>query len=174
MGDLSRDSVVNVIHNGIKRDLRVALDNNCLRAAVILTYAGIDAMAFIGLPAKQDDVTRREFVAWAERYVRFSGPEQLSGLELYGARCAMLHNYSLYSSLTRSGKCRTLGYMDRAEPPLRSMPEKHPHLVLVSVPGLAEAFLHGIDRFLVDVFANPESASVAETRFKKLVHQIPA
>lgn len=173
MADLTRDPVINVIHNGIKRDIRIALEHGCLRAAVILTYAGIDAMAFLGMPANQEDVTRQHFVDWADRYVRFPGPEQLSGLELYGARCAMLHSYSLHSALTRAGKCRTLGYMDRSEPPLRSMPEKHPHLVLVSVPGLVEAFFGGIDRFLIDLFADRESAAVAEARFQRIVHQLP-
>jgi len=41
---------------------------------------------------------------------------------------------------------------------------------MLSVKGLAEAFFGGIDRFLVDLFANSDKARVAEKRFQKLVH----
>ena len=58
MVDPNRDPIINVIHNGIKRGIRVALENNCLPAALILIYSGIDTMAYLNMPADQDDVHR--------------------------------------------------------------------------------------------------------------------
>lgn len=85
MTDLSKDPLINAVHNGIKRGIRVALENDCLGSAVILILSGIDAMAYIAMSASQDDVTRGDFVRWAEKYITFPCSEQLTGLDLYGA-----------------------------------------------------------------------------------------
>ena len=108
MTDLSTDPLINAVHNGIKRGIRVALENDCLGSAVILILSGIDAMAYVGMPAGQEDVTRNDFITWVERYIKFSCSEQLSGWDLYGARCAMLHSYGTASDLSRKGKCRQM------------------------------------------------------------------
>lgn len=173
MTDLSKDPLINAVHNGIKRGIRVALENDCLGSAVILILSGIDAMAYIAMSASQDDVTRGDFVRWAEQYIKFPCSEQLTGLDLYGARCAMLHNYGTASELSREGKCRQVGYMDKSVPEVRFNPNVSNDLVLVSVPALADAFFLGVDKFLVDLFADEKKAPIAEQRLKKLVQALP-
>jgi hypothetical protein len=170
---LDRDPIINVIHRGIKNDIRVLLQNRCYRGAILLTYAGMDAMAYLDMPADQDEVTPNDFIRWADNYVRFPCAEQLSGEELYGARCAALHAYGTESRRSRSGAVRQIGYMDQSVPEVRSSPTVR-HLVLVSVPALVEAFFCGIDAFLVPLFANKAKASVAEERFQKIMHEFPA
>lgn len=174
MTDWSRDPIVNAINNGIRRGIQVAVDNHCYGSAVILIYAGIDAMAFLAMPGEQEDVTRGDFIAWADRYIKLPCKEQLYGADLYGARCGMLHNYSTYSRMTRNGECRTIGYMDKSVPEVRYNPEVSKEVVLVSVPALAEAFFRGIEKFLVDLFSDQKRAKVAELRLPKLVHCLPA
>ena len=49
--------------------------------------------------------------------------EQLTGLDLYGARSALLHEYSVFSRLSREGKCRVIGYADRLAQPVVSQPK---------------------------------------------------
>jgi hypothetical protein len=173
MTDLSRDPIINAVHNGIKRGIRVAIENDCLGSAVILILSGIDSMAYLAMPATQDDVTRSDFVRWAEQYIKFPCNEQLTGLDLYGARCAMLHNYGIASDLSRKGKCRQIGYMDRSVPEVRFEPKVSRDLVLVSVPALADAFFSGVDKFLLDLFVDKKMASVAEQRLEKLVQAMP-
>jgi hypothetical protein len=172
MSDLRQDPIINVIQNGIKRGIRVALENDCYPSAVILIYSGIDTMAFLNMPANQLDVTRPDFIEWAERYIRFPCQEQLSGLDLYGTRCSMLHTHSAFSRLSREGRCRMIGYMDQSVPEVIYNPDVDRELVMVSIQGLAEAFLSGVDQFLIDLFANPEKARLAEERFRLLVHTI--
>lgn len=173
MTDLRRDPIINAVHNGIKGGIRVAIENDCLGSAVILILSGIDSMAYLAMPATQDDVTRSDFVRWAEQYIKFPCNEQLTGLDLYGARCAMLHNYGIASDLSRKGKCRQIGYMDRSVPEVRFEPKVSRDLVLVSVPALADAFFFGVDKFLVDLFVDKKKASVAEQRLEKLVQAMP-
>lgn len=173
MVDLSRDPVINAIHNGIKRGVRVSIENECFGSAVILILSGIDSMAYLGMPEGQEDVSRSDFVNWAERYIRFPCNQQLAGLDLYGARCAMLHSFSAVSALSRQGKCRVIGYMDRSIPEIRDDPKIAAHFVLVSIAALADAFFAGIDQFLVDVFKDRERAKLVEGRMRRLVHCLP-
>ncbi len=173
MTDLARDPIINVIYNDIKGPIRFLLDNHFEPAAVKLTYAGIDTMAYLGMPSSQTDVTREDFVKWAERYIHFPCKEQLSGLDLYGARCSVLHAHSSASKLSRGGKCRMVGYVDQRVPEVAYQPEVSKEFVIVSIRGLVEAFFTGIDWFLIDLFVNREKATVAENRLQNMLHTLP-
>ncbi len=174
MNDLKEDPIINAIYGGIKKGIQVAIDNECMDSAAILILSGIDTMAYLNMPADQEDVTKNDFATWAEYYIKFPCKEQLTGLDLYGARCAMLHSFGAVSKLSREGKCRMVGYMDKSIPEVRYNPAISRELVLVSVPALAESFFQAIDKFLVDLFANPTKARVAEKRLHGFVQKLPA
>lgn len=174
MTDLSRDPIANVIQQGIKRDIDVAIANECYRAATILMLAAMDAMAYLGIPEGQEEVGKHDFIAWAERYVHFPGTEQLTGADLYGARCAMLHAYGAKSRLSRAGKCRLIGWVDRLDPPVKYSPSVSEDVVMVSLTGLRDALFAGIDQCLIDIYSNPQKAKVADKRFQGLVHVLEA
>ena len=169
---MERDPITKAIYGGIKRGIQVAVENNCLGSAVILILSGIDSMAFLNIPVSQTDVTRIDFIEWADRYIKFPCNEKLTGSDLYGARCAMLHTYGVVSKMSRDGKCRIVGYMSETIPQIRYNPDVDKNLVLVSVPALAESFYKGIDKFLVDLFSNTDKAKVAEDRLKWFVQEI--
>ena len=172
MAELKQDPVVNVVYDGIKKGVQATLDAGCYGSAVILIYAGIDTMAFLGMPKNQEDVTSTDFMAWTERYLKFPCKEQPTPTDLWGARCGMLHNYSSFSRLSRESKCRNIGYVDHSKPEVMSDPGV-PTLILISVKGLADAFFRGLDQYMIDLFANKERAAVAEARFGKLIHSMP-
>lgn len=173
MADLARDPVVNAIHNGIRRGIDIAVAHGCHGSAVVLIYSGMDSMAYLAMPENQTDVSGRDFIEWADRYIKFPCKDQLTGADLYGARCAMVHTYSVYSKMSREGKARLIGYMDKSVPEVRYNPEVNKQIVLVSVPALAEAFFQGTDNFLVDTFSNKTRAPVIEARMKNLVQCLP-
>jgi hypothetical protein len=172
MPTFKNDPITNAIYDGIKRGIQVAINNRCFGSAVKLIFSGIDTMAYLSMPANQEDVGRKDFVSWVERYIKFPCKEQLTGLDLYAARCAMLHTYGARSKLSREGKCRMVCYMDKGIPEIRSKPHVN-DLVIVSVPALADSFFRGIDEFLVNLFANTKKAAIAEERLKELMKEIP-
>lgn len=173
MSQFTRDPIANAIYGGIKPDIQLLLAHDRFRGALLLIYAGMDAMAYVGMDPAKTDVERADFVAWTEKYIGFPSSEQLTGLDLYGARCALLHQYSVFSRLSREGECRLVGYVDYIEPPVVSRPEINSGFVMVSVRGLADAFFTGLDRFLVDVIADPARRAVAEARLGKLILHLP-
>ena len=152
-----KDAVASFVEWQLKRSIRVLLDAECWSAATVLVYSGIDTMAWIGMPASKQKATRKDFIQWAETYLSFSGHEQLSGPDLYGARCAMLHQFGADSDLSNAGQCRLIGYMTEPLPEIIYRPEVDRGMVLVSVPALAQAFFRGVDSFLVRALNDPAS-----------------
>ena len=173
MTSLDKDPVINAIYKGIKAGIEVTLNNGCLSSCAILIYAGIDSMAYLDMPQSQSEVTSGDFIQWVDKYIRFPCREQLSGADLYGARCSMLHQYGVESRMSREGKCRVVGYMDKGVPEIRYDPSVSKDHVFVSVPALKNAFFQGIDKFLVDAFSDRTKAETVETRLKNFVQAFP-
>lgn len=130
-------------------------------------------MAFLDMPAGQKDVKQTDFIRWADRYIRFPCKEQIPGEDFYGARCALLHSYRLDSRISRQGKCRIVGYLDKAVPEVRYAPQISSKLVLVSIAGLKQAFFEGVNRFLIDSYANKEKAIIVEARLQDMIRAFP-
>jgi hypothetical protein len=166
------DPIQNAIYDDLKRGINVCLESQCYGCAVILIYSGIDAMAGLSISATQSKATRDDFAKWCDRYILFPGSVQLAGIELYSARCAVLHTYGVESDLTRDGKCRCIGYMDVSVPEIRQHSSVQ-DLVLISITAFAKAFFEGINRFLVDLFADPARSAIAESRLQKLLTAFP-
>jgi hypothetical protein len=177
MGDVNKDRKgilnFNVIYEDIKRGINVAFTNECYGSALILIYAGMDAMAYLSMPPKQIEVLPEDFIAWAEHYIHFPCKEKLTGTDLYGARCSMLHQYGVESRLYRQGQCRRVLYADHMVPEVLFNPEVSTDTVMVSIQALKDAFFAGIDKFLPELFVDESKLSTVEERLDKLVQKIP-
>ncbi len=77
---------------------------------LILVYALIDAMAWLTRDPKNEDVTRSDFVKWTETYVLRPPSDACAGIDLYGARCGLLHSHTIESKLMRDGDARPIWY----------------------------------------------------------------
>lgn len=167
------DSLHKVVQDGIKEDIESALRNGRFRAGLVLLYAGIDSMAWLGLPVGQDDVRGSDFIAWADRYIRFPCAQQVTGEEMYSARCALLHTSGIESKKTRARLCRMIGYADQSVPEVRFDPRIEPTFVIVSIEGLKTAFFKGVNDFLISSFASAEKRPRVEARLEKMVQTFP-
>jgi hypothetical protein len=63
-----------------------------------------------------------------------------------------------------------IGYMDKGIPEVRYNPAIKKDLVMVSIPGLKDAFFAGIDKFLIDSYSNKIKTPVVEERLKNLYY----
>jgi len=171
----SQDPIINVIHNSIRKGISVTLENECESSAVILMLSAIDAMAYLAMPEGQQDVRPEDFINWADQYIRFPGKEQVTGADPYGARCAMLHSFGAQSRMSRNGQCRVVIWMDKAVPPIIFRPDVQPGYVMVSIAALRDALFEGMDRFLINLYKDPNSkeAKLANSRFQSFVHKMP-
>jgi len=172
------DSLYNVLLNGIVKDINDAWDRKSYRATLILVYSGIDAMAHLTMPAGKDKVTRADFIAWAEKFLQFRDADKnptltLPGIELYAARCALVHTYSSEADLHKEGKVkRQIGYGDEFLPEVAEKAEVE-HLVMVSIRGLVDAFARGIAATLQDIKGDEPRRKLFAERLDKMVHELP-
>lgn len=167
MTGLATDPLMNIVYRGIKEPIRLLLENSYPEAALKLLYSGIDTMAFLDMPPAQRDVHEVDFTAWCDHYLRFPGDEPVTSLELYAARCGLLHSHSGDSRKHREGRARLLQYTDKGQP-VRYRPDIDPDLVIISIQALADAFFEAVDRFLVDLFHDPSRAQVANSRLQDM------
>lgn len=169
--DFSSDPLINAVYQGIKRGIQVTYDNQCVGSCVILIYCGMDAMTFLSMPANQSDARGQDFVVWAAQYViphLKYGTNEITGEELYSARCAMVHTYTMESAKTRQG-VRVMGYQFDGGLPIVS----DSSAILIRVDYLREAFYSGINKFLMEEFADSGKRPILETRLRKLMNTIP-
>ena len=167
MTDLGDDPLMNVVHHGIKEPIRLLMEHHFLEAGLKLVFAGVDAMAFLGLPDGAAEVTGADFIAWCDHYLHLPGNEQVSSLELYGARCGLLHCHSGESRSRRQGAARLMQWTDQGVPVLYR-PDIDANLVFVSVQALVELFFEAVDRFLVELFREPGRAALADSRLQNM------
>lgn len=172
------ESLYNVLLNGIIKDIDGAWERKSHRATLILLYCGIDAMAHLTMPAGKDKATRADFVAWSEKHLHFRDADKkptqtLPGLELYAARCALVHTYSTEADLHKEGKVtRQIGYGDEMLPEVQDSTEVK-HLVMVSIRGLVDAFSCGVAATIQDIKGDDARRQLFAARLEKMVHELP-
>jgi len=86
------------------------LKNELQLPGLILLYTGIDSMAWLNRPKLQPDVRRNDFIYWVNRYLLPDSGLACEALDLYAARCALVHSYTSESSLTRQTRKLALKY----------------------------------------------------------------
>ena len=172
----ARDPLINAIYQGIKRDVQVTYDNECYRACLILIYCGIDVMSSLDMPSSQAEVHADDFIQWAERYLSpylKNQTTQITGEELYSARCALVHTYGVESRKTKSGSARAIWYTIGGGQSIVWDATVAPNLVSLRLETLRDAFLTAIDRFLIEGYADKQKQPILETRLRNLLNTIP-
>lgn len=158
-----------VIADCIGHDIHACLKSNAPTGAVLLTYCAIDAMSFLSMPLSQEEVTKNDFIAWVEKYMKtdHSQPYQYRGIDLYGARCGIAHNYGVESRLSRRGECKIFAYQC-GSPKHFYRPDKNPDMVVLGVDLFVRDFFDAVDRFLSDIKEDSELKKRVDSRLPKL------
>jgi hypothetical protein len=146
--------------------------------ALILLYSGIDIASWLHADNPNDGV-RKRFVAWAERYLLPATPLKCTALELYAARCGVVHTFSPDADLTRQGKARKIVYAMRPSQ-VGTLAETitlvgMKNYVAVQLEDLMTAFSKAVEEFLKDLEANQAKLARAQKKatqiFTKLSQQ---
>ena len=166
------DPLFNAVYRGIKAGITKTFDEKLLGSSLILIYTGIDTMAWLDMPPNQTGVTRRDFINWVEAYFDQRFLKQITGEELYSARCAVVHTYTVESSMTQSGT-RVLLYKLGGTPPVNYVPAVAPDHVGLDMRYLKDTFFQAIDTFLMKAFADKKKGALIDQRAQKLLNVMP-
>lgn len=98
----------------LKKAVNLCFDQKLIVPGLILIYAGIDAMSWLAKPNETDPVGEA-FQHWVKAYLLSSysgeiGTADQLAVDLYGARCAILHAQVAESDLSKKAKAREVHY----------------------------------------------------------------
>ena len=152
--------------------INIALEGNCIEPALILLYSGMDAMGWLDSPVGQKDATPTTFLNWCGKYLLHPQADtDVTPLDLYAARCGLLHQHTADSKLYRQGKVTKLFYSRKTqtgEVGFDQMKVGPTWPVWADIDILLQRFRAGVEAFRKDVAAlaegDPYGAAVVYDR----------
>jgi hypothetical protein len=139
----------------------------CLSAALTFAYVCIDTMSYLSMPSEKSQQDRSDFMAWVDMYLKGdpSQPYAYRGLDVYAARCAVLHAFSAEAELHRKDPgVRVFGYHDGGHHVSR------PHLVLIGIASFVNDIVGAIEAFLAACLDDADLRARVEPRLVKVLH----
>ncbi len=142
--------------------VRECLDRRQLLPALMLIYALIDAIAW-SASAKQRNTTEATFVDWVERWLLpdlLAAGIDVTGRDLFAARCGVLHRMAPDSDLAARGAARKIAYAwghGRVEILRDALQEVGAsNVVALHVEDLFSALIAGVQRFSEHADTDPD------------------
>lgn len=151
--------------------IRLCLEQHLRMPALVLIYCGIDVLANLSRPAASAKVARSDFVDWAERHMNCKDALKVSGLDLYAARCGILHTYTMDSQLGAVGRAKPILYVwgnKTPDEPMQLLQGLNRPEVMIKIETLFSTFIDGIDSFSRTMDSDPKLASLVAQRGRKL------
>jgi len=103
--------MIEVFYKGLLpvfKAIDLCMENKLILPALMLIYSSIDIVG--SLERKEDESTKASFIRWVDNYMLKAKPLGCTALELYGARCGILHALAAESDLYKDGKVRMVIY----------------------------------------------------------------
>jgi hypothetical protein len=145
-----------------------------LMSGLVLSFICMDTMAYLSRPANQAAITRAEFVAWSDEYLKGhpDQPYHYRGLDVYAARCAVLHTYGVEAALHRADpNIRMFGYHNGGMHMYN--PDVNQRLVLIGLISFLNDVRIAIGSFIQDCAADADLRAVVEPRLGALLTHLP-
>ena len=147
--------------------------------SLILIYSGIDTMAWLNRDKTHEDNDRTDFKNWVDNYLLPDSGLNCSAIDLYAARCAILHSYTAQSLLSRAGKARKIYYVwgSTAGDELQKyidLSYESGKTIALSINMLNEAFKTGVKRFTRALNKNSSLSKLVSKRSDKFLVSIPS
>lgn len=160
---------------GVRIGEIIQASNLCLKnkfpsAAVSLIYIALDTAASLDHSLRKERPGAR-FVKWADKCILRNGSLRCSALDLYAARCGLLHTYSPRSNLSSKGRVREIWYTfdDHEADMLRKAASKLDlkQVIVVSLDSLTVAVAKGVTAFISDLERDQVLAHWAKSKAKE-------
>lgn len=137
-------------------------------ALLTIIYSGIDSFGLLAAPPAVLDANRTTFKQWSEKYIlpRLQTVEgtAITALDLYAARCGVLHTSTPLSKLERDGNARQVFYQFKGKTGVNMILNAQQMPVRIDIEKLAMAFKEGAIEFRKDLNNDLPSLKIAEDR----------
>lgn len=162
--------------------VQLCLEEQFMMPAVILIYSGIDIVGGLAREGSHRD-TKADFTGWVDLYMLPDPNLGVTSIDLYGARCGLLHNLSPSSGLSERGEAKEVMYAwgNRSANELQTLIDCHsPGWIALHIDALFGAFRRGMDQFFIEVEGDTSRQTLLASRAQlvfepvseSLMHQI--
>ena len=138
----------------IMQTIEFCLHSKLQLPSLILLYATIDSVGWLA-STKPNEQVRRRFTRWVDDWLLKAKPLGSTSLELYAARCGVLHSLTSDSHLSKAKTARRVVYSlgDQTSAKLQALADriKPNEYVAVRIEDLYGGFKQGLVAFLEDV-----------------------
>jgi hypothetical protein len=137
-------------------------------AALTIIYSGIDSFGLLAAPPEVLDASGTTFKQWCEKYI-LPRLQSLDGtpvtpVDLWAARCGVLHTSTPLSKLEREGTARQIFYQFKDKTGINMILNAQQMPVRIDTAALGIAFKDGGIAFLSDLNNDLPSQRLAEGR----------
>lgn len=141
-----------------------------IQAAVAMAYIAMDAMTYLSLPEGREVQGKEDYVAWVNQYLKGhpDQPYKYRGIDVYGARCAYVHNFSSEADFhLRNHDAKYFAYTDGG----RHLQDQaaHDRLVLIGTASFLNDVILALDSFLDDCQNNGDLRRRVERRLPNVL-----
>jgi hypothetical protein len=155
--------------------VETCLQNNLSGPALILLYSGIDTAGW--LDSDKQYATRSSFINWVDKYLLRAKPLACTALDLYAARCGLVHIFTPDSQLSAQGHARRICYSwgrARVEDLQRTidLSNKGTEYVAVHINELYEAWRLGLLAFTEDIENDPARKTRVYAKAKQFFSEL--
>jgi hypothetical protein len=126
--------------------------------ALTLCYSAIDICASLIKEDPDKDITGKEFVDWIDKYCKFDPKTEFTGksMDIWGARCGLVHSGSPISRKSREGKADLIAYAINEASFLKATEKSRQGHAIADYHKFASKIIDGITEFTKDVENNDE------------------
>jgi len=149
--------------------IQLCIENNLLFPSISLIYSTIDSFAWI---AYGDISVRERFVRWVDEFMYTKKKLDPKAIDLYSARCAILHTLTPNSDLSNQYKAKIVAYTwGNADVSLGNKAVEimnNETIVFVHVNDLFDALTLGVENFINSDSFGDESLQRVKEHFGDL------
>jgi hypothetical protein len=137
-------------------------------ASLVLIYSGFDTFGLLAALPNVLDATGDTYKQWCDKYIlpRIKSVEgdPVTPVDLWGARCGMLHTSTPLSDLERKGKAHQIWYQFVGKAGVNLITSTKLPLLGLDVQSLALAFKEGGIACIKDINQDPTAFQAADAR----------
>lgn len=156
---------------GMRVGIRACENAKCVVSALTLIYSAVDALAALTRKATGTRATRKEFLDWVEAYLIPELGGDISPLDVYGARCGVVHTYGPNSDLSNSGAAKVIIYKWRTghRPDDPILAQRAKSATVIEIENLIEALDRAVNNFEVHIENDKELRGRVEQNVAELL-----
>jgi len=151
--------------------MRMCYEKKFFNPLYILLYSTIDTFSYLDRINDEEKVKDR-FVRWVDTYLLPNPDLKCNSIELYGARCGMVHSSTAESNLSEKGKARQVLYYHSKEDtfnPKLVKQNKQNEFVAVGTYSLVLSVIKAMDKYYTFLNNNESQLKIFAKRFEKIM-----